>query len=1121
MSTSRAANDPAADVAAYRRRQTRRYHWHPLRMLARCFWTLGLAVLGVVCLGVWWLTVYGVELGPQMRQKISEDLEPALSRQDLVLSLGRVSVGLRQGLYPAIVAEDLTLTRPDGTERIVLSRADLVLERAALLLGRIRPLSLGIDGMELDITRAHTGDVTLELGDSPFLQQLRNPGALITELERRLNAGPLIGLRTLGASNIDLQITDSATGAVFDSPNADFLFERSADTLELTADLGQIGDAEAPGTVRIEMQANPRTSEANLRLSLRGIVPARLSGLQALVAQEALMKRIDAPISLELSGALTSEGALDTLRGTLSVGEGTVGFSEPLSPLQITQASAQVVARDKGRRFDLTSIKIDTNVLSVSGWGNLLVEGRSLGSETEPLTLITQLALLNLRIDAGDRLPAPVLFDTAAVDARITPLDDDLGLDADLRLTQDQEQITAVLSSHGPASLNDPERSFALDVTSPVLERDRIFALWPLELYPRTRKWLDENIHQGALESVGFSLRRGGAVYPTPEIGLAFGFSDAEIRFLDTVAPLTNARGRATLEAKTFRLQIDKGLVTPQGAGDVQIASGIMTVPDVTQRPGRLLLELDMAGPTGAYLTVLSGPPFRTDPNAPQLLKPADATGETEVSVNLDLLLGTGEGLKAAKFQIAGSVQDFKNDTLLPGKDLAAKTATIAATQDHLEITADGTVDGAPIKVHFERNLDAAPGGATPPIIKASGPLNTGLAESFGITVPSAVQITGEGTFNAQITTHEVAPPDLSVTANLAGMGLTVPAIGLRKSASQSGSVTVSAVLDKPAQISGFSVELPGLSAAGKVDMTAQGGLSEVTLSQLSMGSWLSVRGSYRPAQAGRAAALRILGGRLDMRSMPDLPDSQGGRAPDVQANLDRVIISDQLQLTGFSAQLPSAIGSRGSLSASVNGQASFSAQIARENNGISARLQSANAGALLEAANFFDKARGGALVLTMTPTGERGGYNGKLTVTDASLHGAGAAAEILSAISIVGAIEQLSGDGIVFSRINATFTLVPGMLRIAEAFAEGPSLGFSLDGTVNLKTQAVNLQGAVSPIHFLNRFGNPRRGEGLLGMSFRVSGTTRAPDVRVQPLSFFALGPLRDMFRQSNAPVN
>ena len=56
-----------------------------------------------------------------------------------------------------------------------------------------------------------------------------------------------------------------------------------------------------------------------------------------------------------------------------------------------------------------------------------------------------------------------------------------------------------------------------------------------------------------------------------------------------------------------------------------------------------------------------------------------------------------------------------------------------------------------------------------------------------------------------------------------------------------------------------------------------------------------------------------------------------------------------------------------------------------------------------------------------------------------------------------------------------------------------------------------------ISPIYLVNGVGQilTRRGEGLFGFNYRVTGTAEAPNVAVNPLSVLTPGMFRELFRQ------
>ena len=136
-------------------------------------------------------------------------------------------------------------------------------------------------------------------------------------------------------------------------------------------------------------------------------------------------------------------------------------------------------------------------------------------------------------------------------------------------------------------------------------------------------------------------------------------------------------------------------------------------------------------------------------------------------------------------------------------------------------------------------------------------------------------------------------------------------------------------------------------------------------------------------------------------------------------------------------------------------------------------------------------------------------------------VRGASALAELLSAISVVGLLEQLNGDGILFSEASTEFVLTPQAVEVTRGSAVGASLGVSVAGLYGTKTKRLALQGVVSPVYLINGIGAAltRRGEGLFGFNFALGGTSDDPQVSVNPLSILTPGMFREIFR-SPAPV-
>ena len=132
--------------------------------------------------------------------------------------------------------------------------------------------------------------------------------------------------------------------------------------------------------------------------------------------------------------------------------------------------------------------------------------------------------------------------------------------------------------------------------------------------------------------------------------------------------------------------------------------------------------------------------------------------------------------------------------------------------------------------------------------------------------------------------------------------------------------------------------------------------------------------------------------------------------------------------------------------------------------------------------------------------------------------------AKLLSIASLTGILESLSGDGLVFSQLNAPFALFDGQLELKSARAFGPSLGITLKGVLDFQQDALDMEGTIVPAYAINGLlGNlplvgglvtgGDRGSGLFAATYSMRGPRNAPDITINPLAALAPGFLRKLF--------
>jgi hypothetical protein len=260
---------------------------------------------------------------------------------------------------------------------------------------------------------------------------------------------------------------------------------------------------------------------------------------------------------------------------------------------------------------------------------------------------------------------------------------------------------------------------------------------------------------------------------------------------------------------------------------------------------------------------------------------------------------------------------------------------------------------------------------------------------------------------------------------------------------------------------------------------------------------------------------VEINGGSLDLRNAQFGADqSEGGP---MRITLDRLQITEGIALTNFQGDFRSQQGFRGQFTGQLNGAASVAGTVAPRDGRSAVQLRSNDAGGVLRATGLMRNALGGSADLTLLPAGGPGTFDGTLRVRNIRVRDAPAMAALLDAISVVGLLQQLDGQGLAFEEVDARFRLTPDQVILSEASAVGPGLGISVDGLYTLADKQIDLQGVVSPFYLVNSIGSflTRRGEGLIGFSYTIRGTSDAPQVAVNPLSVLTPGMFREIFRR------
>jgi hypothetical protein len=243
----------------------------------------------------------------------------------------------------------------------------------------------------------------------------------------------------------------------------------------------------------------------------------------------------------------------------------------------------------------------------------------------------------------------------------------------------------------------------------------------------------------------------------------------------------------------------------------------------------------------------------------------------------------------------------------------------------------------------------------------------------------------------------------------------------------------------------------------------------------------------------------------------------RGPPGPPMEVNLDRLQITDTIALTGLSGRFGTTGGLDGSFVAALNGGARVEGRVLPQNGRSAVRLTSKDAGGVLRSAGLLKQIVGGDLSLTLLPVGSGGAFDGRVRATNVRVKDAPGIAALLNAVSVVGLVNELNGDGIFFDEVEGDFRLTPNSLTLTKGSAGGASMGLSMDGVYGLEGGTIDMRGVVTPIYLLNGIGSilTRKGEGIFGFNYRLRGAAAKPSVSVNPLSALTPAMFRDIFRK------
>ena len=987
---------------------------------------------------------------------------------------------------------DLALLDGAGARIAEVPLAEVSLSAGSLVLGRIVPRALEVQGVRLRARRAEDGRVSIDLGGQADEAADFEPA--VPEAAMPATTGPAAppssGLAVLAGLLNELARPAETDGSAQDSLWAQLRRVRVRNAA-LTVDDRQLG-------------ATWRASQVGL-----DVVRRDQGGAEA-----------NAELTLSLGG----ERLQATASATLPAGGGRADVQMHLAPL----TPARLAALAPG----LAPLRMLDAPLALSA------------SATVGTDLVPSQVKVQARVGAGRLLlgqgSMPLIGALAEAEGSLTA--------AVVRL----QRLEVAPRPDGPRTVLRGSvlgaRSAGRLAANITVELDQVAfgdlpALWPAGLGGRgTRPWITENITDGIASNgrVELHVIAPEDLSDVQVTGLSGGIDgqDLTVHWLRPVPPLEHVNGKLSfLSPDDLEIGVSSGRQAGGGQGGIAVQSGWVRISGLAGHHQFMSIDADLGGPVADLITVLKHQRLHLLDRRPMDIR--DPAGNVTGRLNITRLpLEANLTVDDLHLQASGKLTRLHLGGIAAGRDIDQGTLEFDTSNDGFRMR--GTALLASIPSQFQVDLDFRNGGPTQVLQKVSVS-GTATARELAIAgLDTAGLLEGPAALQATLQSRRDGHGEVLVRADLGRAVLAMPRLNFRKPAGQPASAEMHMTLDgeRITGIDRLRIDGTGLAVAGRVIFT--GGVAQtVQFDRARLGEATDASGELRiPGQPGDPWVATLKGpsidasaefgrGEADRRPSAAEADRQGPPWR-VDAHFDRVVLGGEGKLltnVAGSAESDGRVIRQGRLTGQTGAGAGFRLDIVPDRSGRVLTCTAEDAGGLLWALDVVGDMVGGRLTIRASYDDRAPGHplQGTAEIVDFRMRTAPALAKLLQAMTLYGLVETLQGPGLGFNRLIAPFRYSREGLDLADARAFSASLGMTAKGRVDLNRDTIALEGTIVPAYFFNtllgnipligRLFSPERGGGVFAATYSMTGSLDDPAVSVNPLAALTPGFLRGVF--------
>lgn len=673
-----------------------------------------------------------------------------------------------------------------------------------------------------------------------------------------------------------------------------------------------------------------------------------------------------------------------------------------------------------------------------------------------------------------------------------------------------------------------------------------ILSYWP-KLYHSdgrergARAWVSEHMIKGDTTNIHFQVDMDpfgkGAFLKDSPYKLTFDFDQLDTLFIQTMPPIVAANGAASLTLTEMSIRLDGGTLTGM---PIQGSTALLENIHVPNG-GVGIFNVYTRGDVQTVMKLIDNPPLNVAQKAKLDIGRLGGTAVVKALVTASLVRAADAD--SITYDVTAQITDAQVDNLLGGEGLRSGQLAVKVDPDKLSAAGTGTLNGVPVNLRWDENfaLGREDASADTTLIVLDGNMDASDMLALGVDIQDYVEgeMRAEGSFHGR----DLKFTRGSFSADASTTVLKVNQLAWTKPVGMPASVTgVVTFGDDGVRVAPLSIQGEGIDVSAALNFAGGGtGAFNAEIDARKLG-----RNQLKATLAQQGG--EILKASVEAESFDIAPylaaadqanttsaktnDDQDESGFDLSLKAKHVLLQNEESWDDATLNLSFRTGEPVALTldaVSGAGQTPVTLRLFDEPNSVTGeRPLSASAtdgGQILRGLGFFAQVNGGAFELEGKTSGWGNSWNleGLVKIRDAVLVSSTSLDEGVTEGVISGIDSYLTNGSLALDVIDVPMTYQGRILGINGLKANGPSLGLTMEGEIATSEGLLNVNGVVVPAYGINSLlGNlpivggifsGGDGKGLFGVTYRVQGSTKAPDVSVSTLSGLAPGFLRLLF--------